>query len=46
MPKAYCMKCHKQVEMKDAKIITMKNGNKALQGVCPECGTKVLRIGG
>lgn len=46
MAKAYCMACKKQVEMKDAKIVTMKNKNKALQGTCPECGGKVFRIGG
>ena len=31
--------------MKDAKAITMKNGKPAVQGVCPTCGTKMLRIG-
>jgi hypothetical protein len=34
------------VDMKDAKQITLKNGRPATQGVCPECGTKVTRIGG
>jgi hypothetical protein len=34
------------VEMKDAQEITLKNGRKAQQGTCPECGTKVTRIGG
>ncbi|MBW3004538.1 hypothetical protein KY310_01790 [Candidatus Woesearchaeota archaeon] len=39
-----CMKCKKQVKMKDAKEVTMKNKMKAAKGVCPHCGTKVFRI--
>ena len=42
---AYCMKCKKKVDIKNAKTITMKNGRPATQGVCPNCGTKVFRIG-
>ena len=42
---AYCVKCRKKVDIKDAKAITMKNGRPATQGVCPACGTKVFRIG-
>ena len=42
---AYCMKCRAKREMKDTKAITMKNGRPATQGVCPECGTKMFRIG-
>ena len=30
---AYCVKCHAKKEMKDAKNITMKNGQAATQGV-------------
>ena len=45
MPEAYCVKCKKKVEIKDAKKITMKNGKPATQGTCPDCGTKVFRIG-
>ncbi|MEM3444899.1 MAG: DUF5679 domain-containing protein [Thermoplasmata archaeon] len=45
MVEAYCMKCRKKVEMKDAQKITMKNGKPAMQGVCPNCGTKVFKIG-
>lgn len=45
MPEAYCVKCKKKVEMKDAKKITMKNGKPATQGKCPKCSTKVFRIG-
>lgn len=45
MATAYCMKCRKKVEIKDAKQITLKNGRPAMQGSCPTCGTKVFRIG-
>jgi hypothetical protein len=42
----YCVKCKAKREIKDAKNIVMKNGKKAVQGVCPVCGTKIFRIGG
>jgi len=42
---AYCMKCRKTREIKNARSITMKNGRPATQGVCPVCGTKMFRIG-
>ena len=45
MATAYCMKCRKKVEIKDAKQITLKNGRPAMQGVCPNCGTKGFGIG-
>lgn len=45
MVEAYCVKCRKKVEMKDAQKVTMKNGKPAMQGVCPNCGTKVFKIG-
>ncbi len=43
---AYCVKDRKMVDMKDPHEITMKNGRKAMQGTCPDCGTKVTRIMG
>jgi DNA-directed RNA polymerase subunit RPC12/RpoP len=46
MVKGRCMKCKKQVEIKDAKEVTMKNGMVAMKGVCPACSTKVFRIMG
>lgn len=42
---AYCVKCRKKVEMKNAKPVTLKNGKPATKGECPECGTGVFRIG-
>ncbi len=44
MVKGRCMKDKMQVEIKDPKEIIMKNGMKAVKGVCPKCGTKVFRI--
>lgn len=32
--------------MEDEKQITMKNGQRALSGICPVCGTKMFKIGG
>ena len=46
MAQAYCVKDKKKVEVKNPVQITMKNGKPALQGICPECGTKVFKIGG
>jgi NAD-dependent SIR2 family protein deacetylase len=43
---AYCVKCKAKKEMKDPKEITMKNGKPAQQGTCPDCGTKMTKIGG
>ena len=43
---AYCVKCKAKKEMKDAKEVTMKNGRKAMKGVCPSCGTGMYRIMG
>ncbi len=41
----YCVKCKSKREIKDAQDITMKNGRPATQGLCPECGTKIFKIG-
>lgn len=46
MVTAYCVKCRAKREIKDPTQITMKNGKKATQGTCPNCGTKMFRIGG
>ncbi len=42
---AYCMKCRAKKEMKGATAITMKNGRPATQGTCPDCSTKMFKIG-
>jgi len=46
MVEGRCMKCKKSVEIKNAQNVTMKNGRKAVKGVCQTCGTKVFRIVG
>jgi Zn finger protein HypA/HybF involved in hydrogenase expression len=43
---AYCVKCKAKKEIAKAQEVTMKNGRPALQGVCPDCGTKLFRIMG
>ncbi len=45
MSEAYCVKCKAKKVIKDAQAITMKNGKPATTGVCPDCGTKIFRIG-
>ncbi|PKB69481.1 MAG: hypothetical protein BZY77_04755 [SAR202 cluster bacterium Io17-Chloro-G5] len=42
---AYCFKCRNKREISNPRQVTLKNGRPATQGVCPECGTKVFRIG-
>jgi hypothetical protein len=44
MAEGYCVKCREKREIQDAKEITMKNGRHALEGKCPVCGTKVVRM--
>ena len=41
---AYCVKCKKKVLMLDSNRVSLKGGKTALQGICPDCGTKVFRI--
>jgi hypothetical protein len=45
MAQGYCVKERKKVEIKDPKQVTMKNGRPAIQGFCPDCGTKIFKIG-
>lgn len=48
MPEAtgYCVKEKKKSKMAKAKVVTMKNGRKALKGECENCGTGMYRIMG
>ena len=46
MSQAYCMKCRTKREMKNPEKVTLKNGRPATRGTCPNCGTKMSRIGG
>ena len=45
MAEAYCVKCKAKREMNNPQQVTLKNGKPALSGVCPVCGTKMVRIG-
>jgi hypothetical protein len=45
MAEGYCVKERKKVEIKDPQQVTMKNGRPAIQGLCPDCGTKIFKIG-
>ncbi len=40
----YGMKCREKRAIKVAKLITLKNGRRATQGVCPVCNTRIFRI--
>ncbi len=42
---AYCLKCREKKEISDPQSVTLKNGRPATQGKCPNCGTKIFRIG-
>ena len=47
MVEGRCMKCKKQVEIKDAKETSFKGKAgemAAMAGTCPHCSTKVFRI--
>jgi RNase P subunit RPR2 len=46
MSSAYCVKCKAKREVSNPEQVTMKNGRKALKGTCPNCGTKMFKIGG
>ena len=46
MPEGRCMKCKKQVDIKEPTEVIMKNKMKAVKGTCGACGTKVFRIVG
>ena len=44
MGKGYCVKCKAKKEMKNEKEVTMKNGRKAMKGICTTCGTSMFCI--
>jgi Domain of unknown function (DUF5679) len=41
----YCVRCRAQREIKNGKVIAMKNGKLATKGVCLSCGASMYRIG-
>jgi hypothetical protein len=38
------MRCQTNREMVNTKEVTMKNGRKAMKGVCAKCGTGMYKI--
>lgn len=40
----YCLKCRQKREIKNAKQTTLKNGRPAMEGSCPVCSTKMVKI--
>lgn len=43
----YCVKCREKREFKDPQMVSIKvrgGERKAVQGVCPVCGTKMVRF--
>lgn len=41
----YCFKCKAKREMQDPQPVFLGNGAPATQGTCPECGTRLFRMG-
>lgn len=41
---AYDVKARKKVKIKDPKLVTLKNGRKAVKGTSPETGISLFRI--
>ena len=44
MTEAYCVKCKKKTEMKEAKESKTVKGTRMMKGKCPTCGTTVCRL--
>ncbi len=40
----YCVHCKAKQMMTCAEEVFMKNGRKAIKGVCPKCGSGMYRI--
>jgi len=45
MATMYCVKCRAKKEVANPQGITMKNGKPAMTAQCPDCGTKMFKIG-
>ena len=41
---AYCVKCKTKRKIQNPQEIILKNGKRAVKGVCPVCRTKMIRI--
>jgi len=42
---AYCVKCKTKRDMQDQQATYTRTGAPATKGICPECGTKLFRMG-
>ena len=42
---AYCVKCREPKTMANPERTIMKNGRDAVRCACPDCNTKMFRIG-
>ena len=45
MVKGYCVKCRVKKDMDKIEETKLKNGRPAFFGFCPDCKTKMFRIG-
>jgi hypothetical protein len=45
MVKGYCVKCRVKKDMEKITETKLKNGRPAFYGFCPDCKTKMFRIG-
>ena len=45
MVMGYCVKCRIKKDMQKIQETTLKNGRPAFFGFCPDCETKMFRIG-
>ena len=43
--RGYCVKCRNKIVMKKPRHIIMKNMRRAIRGICPKCGTKMVKFG-
>lgn len=44
MAEGYCVKCKAKKEIANGVEEVMKNGRRAIKGVCPTCGTVMFKI--
>lgn len=42
--KIFCLKCQQSREIEEWEEIVLENGQSALEGICPVCGTKWLQV--
>jgi len=42
---AYCVRCREKRDIKNPKVVLLKNKRPAVQGECATCGTKLFKMG-